>query len=284
MGKNPPKYDYLLDSDEYGEFCVIPLSSRKGEYFAKIDPEDFEDISQFRWFPNFCDKKDRTKASYACRNLPKGKKEFLHRRILKISDGALMDHKDRDGLNCRKYNLRVANHAENARNMKRRGGSSKYKGVSWKKSQGVWTSQIKYEGKAIHLGVFPKKVVDGVDVGEIEAAKRYDTEALKFFSEFALLNFPEERNIVKLKDGYYKMSYLMSEQDKKRIEKRITDIQDSVDSGDMINEILKVRDLQEIIDMCRFLGCGVGEIIVRIRNYKGEVSDKQSPTMVGIIR
>jgi hypothetical protein len=203
---------------------------------------------------------------------------------MKVKDGVLMDHIDRDGFNCRKYNLRVANHTENARNMKRSGGSSKYKGVSWKKSLGAWTSQIKFEGKSIYLGVSHKKVVDGIDTGEIEAAKKYDEEAIKLFGSFALLNFPEERNIIHLKDGDYKMKYLITEQDKQRIEKRIIDIQDSVDSLDMIDAILKERDLQEIIDICHFLGCGVGEVLVRIKKYKRPSPDEKLPIVVGMIR
>ena len=36
------KHDFVLDEDEYGEFCVIPLAG--GEYFAKVDVEDFEQL------------------------------------------------------------------------------------------------------------------------------------------------------------------------------------------------------------------------------------------------
>jgi hypothetical protein len=203
----------------------------------------------------------------------------MHQQIMKVGKGVNIDHRDGDGLDNRKLNLRVATNAQNSRNSRKRTGnvSSKYKGVSWHKRDKVWQVYIRYEGRLICIGSHKSDVVDGVDVGEIKAGKDYDGAAIKYFGAFARLNFPEERNIVKLKDGAYKMSYIMNEQDKKRIEKRITDIQSSVGSMDMINEILKVRDLQEIIDMCHYLECGVGELVARIKKYTGKVSDVQLP-------
>lgn len=39
-----------------------------------------------------------------------------------------------------------------------KGGSSKYRGVSWDKSKGKWTSRIRYKGKKLHLGYFDNEL------------------------------------------------------------------------------------------------------------------------------
>ena len=54
-----------------------------------------------------------------------------------------IDHKDRDPLNNKVFNLRWCSRSENLRNReKMKGCSSKYKGVSFDKSRGKWTAEI----------------------------------------------------------------------------------------------------------------------------------------------
>lgn len=100
--------------------------------------------------------------------------------ILGEPDGAI-DHINGDGLDNRRANLRFANHHQNGGNSRTRGGSSIYKGVSWKKEYGRWSAQIGEAGKTVYLGYFDD---------EVSAAIAYDAAARRVFGPFAALNFP----------------------------------------------------------------------------------------------
>jgi hypothetical protein len=63
-------------------------------------------------------------------------------------------------------------------------GTSKYKGVSFRKRKKPWIVGITVNYKNIHLGYF---------TNEIEAAKVYDAAAKKYYGEYAYLNFPETK-------------------------------------------------------------------------------------------
>jgi hypothetical protein len=110
---------------------------------------------------------------------------YLHHFI--IGDpppGMVVDHINGDRLDNRRANLRFCTLAQNKQNSRPyRGGTSRYKGVSWKrtgKGTGKWLARIRVDGKDIHLG-FHKE--------EEEAAKAYDTAAIRYYGEFARTNF-----------------------------------------------------------------------------------------------
>ena len=92
-----------------------------------------------------------------------------------------LDHINRDGLDNRLYNLRLATRAQNGINRgKQRNNTSGYKGVI-RNRQGNWFAQIKKDRRAVYLGIFPDRV---------SAAKAYDAKAREMFGVFATLNFP----------------------------------------------------------------------------------------------
>lgn len=113
----------------------------------------------------------------------------IHRVIMeriinsKIPRNKVVDHKNRNRLDNRRNNLRLCSIEENKRNVGKFKGTSKYKGVSWKKSKNKWCSQIKTKGKVKHLGLFDN---------QIDAAKRYNEEALLLHGDFAFLNSFDE--------------------------------------------------------------------------------------------
>lgn len=103
---------------------------------------------------------------------------FLHTLITGIK---YVDHKNNNGLDNRRSNLRPANHSKNGMNRaKIKNTSSQYKGVGWHKATGCWRAYIKINGKVKSLGYYKD---------EVKAAKAYDEAATKLFGEFALLNF-----------------------------------------------------------------------------------------------
>lgn len=147
-------------------------------YKAQVDDEDYEYLSQWKWriikFKNVI---------YACRQISGTSRSLrMHRVILQITNSKLLvDHKDQNGLNNQRSNLRMCNRAQNRANS-RAWGKSSYLGVT--PLENKWKSVIYSKRKATVLGYFPF-----TPCGEILAALHYDEAAQKVHGEFANLNF-----------------------------------------------------------------------------------------------
>lgn len=148
----PPVGSRYKPYQHYGEWRV-PVS-RRGHY-AVIDEEDVEFIGQWDWSRWFSQEPFK---EYAFCKAKKGEpKPLMHRviasRFLDIA-GFLVDHKNGNGLDNRRANLRPATFAQNAQNKKRpRNNKSGAKGVS--PDRGRWRAQIRdAEGKSRYLGTF----------------------------------------------------------------------------------------------------------------------------------
>jgi hypothetical protein len=140
-----------------------------------VDDEDYEYLMQWKW----CAIKSRN--TFYVVNGHSSKTIIMHRVIMNVGNGILIDHKDGDGLNNQKHNLRICSVAENARNCKKRShNTSGYKGVYSDKTYNKHHAYIRVNGKKIYLGQFNSK---------IDAAKAYDSAAIEFFGEFAKTNF-----------------------------------------------------------------------------------------------
>jgi hypothetical protein len=148
---------------------------------AIVDDEDLPLVEQYTWHAA-----RRRGNWYAetivgrCRNLG------MHRVILGLlAIGSEVDHRDRDGLNNTRKNLRVATRSQNQANSigqpNRR--KSLYKGVRWHrdsrmKAGGRWRAQVMVHGKRITRAA----------TTELEAAQQYNELAMKYFGDFARLN------------------------------------------------------------------------------------------------
>lgn len=121
---------------------------------------------------------------YAARHYA-GKYLLLHRVLLGITDPKIQaDHEDRNGLNCRRNNLRLANHQQNQCNKNKQANhTSKFVGVYWNKVNKKWIAQIQTKGKIKYIGSF---------TNETEAAQAYDEVARELHGCFAKMNFPQE--------------------------------------------------------------------------------------------
>jgi hypothetical protein len=161
-------------------FHRIPLTQGK---YAIVDPEDFERLNKHKWHAV-----RQNNTFYAIRCTGPAKKTTyirMHREIIHPPRHLVVDHINHNGLDNRKANLRSATRAQNNYNrliIKRKGASSKYKGVAWKEDRKKWRARIHFNGKLIFLGYFKD---------EIQAAKAYDIAAKKYYGRFACLNFPD---------------------------------------------------------------------------------------------
>ncbi len=101
-----------------------------GQY-SKVDPEDYEWLSIYNWHL-LTGPTNR----YAVRVDRKRLFVHMHREIMKPPKGMVVDHINRDGLDNRRANLRIATRQQNRCNSgpRLRRGTSKYKGVSWEES------------------------------------------------------------------------------------------------------------------------------------------------------
>jgi hypothetical protein len=165
----------------------IPLS--KG-LVALVDEDDYERASTYKWHAI-----KRGRLHHAMRSVKRGgvrSTVYLHRWLMDAPTGIEVDHRNGDGLDNRRENLRLATHAKNAVNHRRRGSSksSAFHGVCWHTWSQRWRVVI-CAGPKTSRGT-AKQIYVGVFRDETDAARAYDRAALIHHGEFAVTNFPRE--------------------------------------------------------------------------------------------
>jgi hypothetical protein len=174
--KKPNKVRHLPDGAS-----VITLERRNGDtYECLIDTVDYSLVQPYRWYVVI----PRYGGFYAATST--GKDMFIHQLLLGIKDG---DHKDRNGLNNRRNNLRPATRQQQQANHKKHsdGITSRYRGVSLHKQTNKYRATIVFNDKQKHLGLF---------IEEADAARAFNKAAKELFGEFASLNDVPDRDTV----------------------------------------------------------------------------------------
>ena len=144
---------------------------------ALVDDEDYESLNKHKWYAKIG--KETFYAVRAIYGTGKQKNISMHRVIMGITDPKIpCDHRDNDGLNNQRSNLRVCTNPENQANArKRKNTTSKYKGVSIHPLG--WQARIRFNHKKYFLGYY--KTQD-------EAAMAYNKKAVELSKEFAKIN------------------------------------------------------------------------------------------------
>ena len=150
------------------------------------DDEDHDLISKYNWYILSAKRVIPNENQYYAAGSIRDKQGKwttiqMHRLLMGEQEGKVIDHINGNGLDNRRCNLRFATYSQNFANSRSRHGSSKYKGVTLRKTSGSWQAAIQVNKKSYYLGNFRS---------EIEAAKAYDKEALRVWGEYARLNFP----------------------------------------------------------------------------------------------
>jgi len=151
-------------------------------YVALIDDEDYERVSLYNWLIRNS-RKDSNKI-YAVTSiwitaLHKSYYIRMHRFILNNNPlGLEVDHKDGNGLNNQKDNLRLCTRQQNAQNVKKKDGRD-YKGVSTTRNPNKFRAYIKKDKRFYSLGYYNTR---------LEAALAYNKKAIELFGEYANLN------------------------------------------------------------------------------------------------
>jgi hypothetical protein len=155
----------------------VEIDLGKGR-IAVIDDEDADLVAGFKWYAMTVEGK-----VYAAgwKHMPPGRYfVHLHRLSANAQPGDIIDHADRDTLNCRRSNLRrVTRQQNNCNRQPNRNRATRYKGVVLCRETGRFRAQISHNRKRTYLGYFES---------EEDAARAYNTKAAELFGEFAYLN------------------------------------------------------------------------------------------------
>ena len=118
---------------------------------ALVDAQDYERLNQWKWYA-----RREGSTYYAFRNArvdEPGNTIRMHRVITNAAKGMVVDHRDGNGLNNSRKNLRNTTQAMNLRNMKRHRQNPSSLGVTRRKC-GKYQAQIKQGKRVKYLGLF----------------------------------------------------------------------------------------------------------------------------------
>lgn len=137
------------DIVHYGDHVGVVLRNKDQEVVGEslVSKEHLYLVEGHKWF--------KDGRGYAVTRLPDGTFCKMHRLILGVEDGVLVDHKNRNRLDNTKDNIRPCTPSENAMN---RGTPSNnelgVKGISYNKSNGKYRARITVDKVTKHLGYF----------------------------------------------------------------------------------------------------------------------------------
>jgi HNH endonuclease/AP2 domain len=152
----------------------IPLTKGK---VALVNDDDHEWLSRYKWYARH----NPNGNWYAVRRTSRRADHsfvWMHRAIMGgPSQGFDIDHRNGNGLDNQRKNLRVATRSQNNANGKLHiNNTSCVKGVSWDKARRKWAAEMRANYRTIHLGRF-------ADKEEAIRVRRAAAQAL--FGEFA---------------------------------------------------------------------------------------------------
>lgn len=155
---------------------MIKIQLSQGK-IALIDDSDFNLVKDHKWCATTVGK--ARSHTYALTR-KSGKNTLMHRLIMSPENGLVVDHKDGNGLNNQRSNLRICSVKENLVNSKLNcKNTSGFRGVGFHRPTGKFRAYISINDKTIHLGLF--------DTAR-EAARARDAKSVELHGPFAVLN------------------------------------------------------------------------------------------------
>lgn len=149
-------------------------------YVAIVDEADFAALDQYTWYAHIRIRRDGTRRVYAARTIgewPNQRQVLMHRQILAAPHGTQIDHRDRDGLNNTRLNLRFCTGSQNSSNREIVRSKCGFKGVRPKRKR--WSAVVIVRRRQYQKGTFATAA---------EAAKAYDQLVTRLYGEFAVTN------------------------------------------------------------------------------------------------
>ncbi len=141
--------------------------------YALVDDTDFAEVRKHHWYLMNTGYVE----TFRKRDGKVSGRTTLHRFILNPAAGQMIDHINRNKLDCRRTNLRLATFTQNNCNLQRTNKFGTYRGVRPRDRR--WEARITIDRRSVSLGRF--------DSPE-EAAMAYNSAAESCQGEFAILN------------------------------------------------------------------------------------------------
>ncbi len=143
------------------------------EKVALVDDDFYEAAMEHSWYLVTNRNTDYAQCS------TNGEKFYMHKLVFPLLP--MIDHKNGNGLDNQRENLRETNYQLNAANQNRSkvGNSSKFRGVYLHKSRGKFMARIRVSYSWKFLGYF---------TDEVSAALAYNKAAIEAFGEHANVN------------------------------------------------------------------------------------------------
>jgi hypothetical protein len=130
-----------------------------------VDDEDYDYLMQWKWYYD---------KGYAVRDM---KHYYMHRELIEVPDGLVVDHINRDRLDNRKSNLRAVSRQLNSLNRsKTKSNTSGYKGVYRVRDSWLAKVQLKIDGKRV-------AILLGYHNSALQASKAYNDYMSNRFGE-----------------------------------------------------------------------------------------------------
>jgi hypothetical protein len=159
----------------------IPLRGKPGEgLVALVDDADFDLVNQYSWYAWVNPKVPDIIYAFRVYRRSGCRKTSTQKMHALLTGQRRIDHKNHNGLDNQRDNMRKFVDGQNNMNARKRSGtSSRFKGVSWASREQRWKAALTLDGRQTCLGYYQD---------ESEAAKAYNDRALLVFGEFAHLN------------------------------------------------------------------------------------------------
>lgn len=147
-------------------------------FFTKVDDEDYEKFSHFKWYV-VIDKRNKYKIKARAYRRVMGLNIYLSRQIMNCPKNKQVDHINGITLDNQKENLRICTASENQCNKgKYQNNTLGYKGIIFDKRDGFFYCRIQVNKKRISLGRF---------LTARDAGIAYDNATIKYHKEFTYL-------------------------------------------------------------------------------------------------
>ena len=169
--KNSRQNTYELVNDEY----YIGYTQAGKEFY--FDKEDYDLVKQYCWSVD-----NSTGYAKTIDRINNTGKLYLHRLVMGCTKGdkIIIDHIDRNKIDCRKKNLRIVNNSQNTMNSCIRSDNiSGVRGVSWDKRKNKWVAKITVNQQNIILGYYNS-------FEDAEKARKIGED--KYFGEYNIIN------------------------------------------------------------------------------------------------